>query len=308
MARFFVVEFDEPGVLAKGKGSRNIIVRLTRVMGKLGVPSEVLPFAELMARGAIDDPQSYVLLHYNELFVVQNEKVDWLRARESEIEALGHRILHSVEHGRVVGHKIRQNKVLTAAGVPMPRLIETGSSFQTAFSNEVSNAHVPVQLLGNAAELDPDRYNTEYVDCRHEYEGEMWHVCIRAQAVGEQVLFSWVRAGPQPNVRTRGTPLDAKLLNHFHSKLVVPNTDQIREIASAVKKAVGVGFFAHDILPCAKTGRLFLCETNYKFYEGFYRFYMKPIAKDLPNQAFFDGRRVTRRMARALVQELDLKT
>lgn len=126
MARFFVVEFDEPGVLAKGKGSRNIIVRLTRVMGKLGVPSEVLPFADLMARGAIDDPQSYVLLHYNELFVVQNEKVDWLRARESEIEALGHRILHSVEHGRVVGHKIRQNKVLTAAGVPMPRLIETG--------------------------------------------------------------------------------------------------------------------------------------------------------------------------------------
>lgn len=308
MARFFVVEFDEPGVLAKVKGSRNIIVRLTRVMGKLGVPSEVLPFAELMARGAIDDPQSYVLLHYNELFVVQNEKVDWLRARESEIEALGHRILHSVEDGRVVGHKIRQNKVLTAAGVPMPRLIETGSSFETAFSNEVSNAHVPVQLVGNATELDPDRYNTEYVDCRHEYEGEMWHVCIRAQAVGEQVLFSWVRAGPQPNVRTRGTPLDAKLLNHFHSKLVVPNTDQIREIASAVKKAVGVGFFAHDILPCAKTGRLFLCETNYKFYEGFYRFYMKPIAKDLPNQAFFDGRKVTRRMARALVQELDMKT
>ncbi len=307
MARFFVVEFDEPGVLAKGKGSRNIIVRLTRVMGKLGVPSEVLPFADLMARGAIDDPQSYVLLHYNELFVVQNEKVDWLRARESEIEALGHRILHSVEHGRVVGHKIRQNKVLTAAGVPMPRLIETGSSFETAFSNEVSNAHVPVQLVGNAAELDPDRYNTEYVDCRHEYEGEMWHVCIRAQAVGEQVLFSWVRAGREASVHTRDTPVNPQMIRYFHRLLITPNIGRINAIARGVKAALGVGLYAHDILPCAKTGQLFLCETNFKFYDGNHRFHMASIAAEHPVPALFDGRKVTRRMARALVQELDLK-
>ncbi|SHE78624.1 hypothetical protein SAMN05444279_10871 [Ruegeria intermedia] len=306
MARFYVVEFDEPGVLAKGKGSRNIITRLTRVLGKLGVSSEVLPFAELMARGPAGEPQSYVLLHYNELFVVQNHKVDWLRDRETELAALGHKILHSVEQGRIVGHKVRQNKVLTAAGVPMPRLIETGSSFETAFSNEVSNAHVPVQLVGDAAELDPGRYNTEYVDCRHEYEGELWHVCIRAQAVGEQVLFSWVRAGKEPNVRTRGTPVDARLLNHFHTQLVRPNADQIQAIARGVKDVLGVGFYAHDILPCAKTGRLLLCETNFKLYEGFYRFYMKPIAAELPNPAFFDGRKATRRMARALMHELRL--
>lgn len=306
MAQFFVVEFDEPGVVAKGKGSRNIIVRLTRVLSKMDVPAEVLPFSELVNRGATDDPQSYVLLHYNELFVVQNAKVDWLRAREAELSALGHKMLHSVEHGRVVGHKVRQNRALTTAGVPMPRLIEAGDEFGTAFSNEVSNAHVPVQLVGNSTELDADRYNTEYVDCRHEYDGEMWHVCIRAQAVGEQVLFSWVRAGQQPNVRTRGTPVDAKLLNYFQSALVKPNVDQIREIASGVKEALGVGFYAHDILPCAKTGRLFLCETNFKLYEGFYRFYMKPIAEDLPNSAFFDGRKVTRRMAKALIQELQL--
>lgn len=308
LARFHVVEFDEPGVLAKGKGSRNIIARLIRVLGKLGVQSEVLPFAELMARGPAGDPQSYVLLHYNELFVVQNQKVDWLRARESELVALGHKILHSVEQGRIVGHKIRQNKVLTAAGVPMPRLIETGGAFETAFSNEVSNAHVPVQLVGNAAELDPDRYNTEYVDCRHAFEGELWHVCIRAQAVGGQVLFSWVRAGKEPSVHTRDTPQDAAMIRHFHEQLVAPNAKRINEIARGVKAALGVGLYAHDILPCAKTGQLFLCETNFKFFDGNHRFHMAGIAAEHPVPAMFDGRKVGRRMARALVQELELNT
>lgn len=308
MAQFYIVDFNEPGVIAKGKGSRNIVVRLTRVLSKLNVAAEVLPYDALVARGATSDRDSYVLLHYNELFVVQNHKVDWLRSRERELADLGYKVLHSVEHGRVIGHKVRQNRALTAAGVPMPRLVEDGVAFDTAFSNEVSNAHVPIQIVDSTAELDPGRYNTEYIDCRHEHNGQVWHVCIRAQAVGEQVLFSWVRAGPQPNVRTRGTPVDAQLLKHFHAKLVEPNADQIRDIARGVKRAFGVGFFAHDILPCAKTGRLFLCETNYKFYEGFYRFYMKSIANELPTPAFFDGRKVTRRMAKALVNELQIST
>ncbi len=169
MAQFFVVDFDEPHVVATGKGSNNIISQFTRVLTKLQVPAEVLPFRELIERGPTTDPKSYVLLHYNELFVVQHQKVDWLRAREAELAALGHKVLHSVEHGRVIGHKVRQNKVLTAAGVPMPKLIEAGDSFRTVFSNEVSNAHVPVQLVSDERELDSSRYNTDYINCRYEY-------------------------------------------------------------------------------------------------------------------------------------------
>lgn len=307
MAQFFVVDFDEPHVLAKGKGSIKIITQFTRFLAREQVPAEILPFQELIERGPTTDPKSYVLLHYNELFVVQHQKVDWLRAREAELAALGHKVLHSVEAGRVVGHKVRQNKVLTAAGVPMPKLIEAGDSFGTVFSNEVSNAHVPIQILEETEALDAERYNTEYVNCRHEYNGEQWHICIRAMAIGEQVLFSWIRAGQELNVRTRGTPVDAEMLSHFHRKLIKPNTEQIQSIAKGVKNALGVGLYAHDILPCAETGRLFLCETNFKFYEGLYRFRMESIAKDLPNPAYFNGRKVGRRIARALVHELDLK-
>jgi len=306
MAQFFVVDFDEPHVLAKGKGSINVIRRFTTTLTKLNVPAEILPFRALIERGATADPQSYVLLHYNELFVVQHDKVDWLRAREAELTALGHKILHSVEYGRIVGHKVRQNKALTAAGVPMPRLIETGDQFETAFSNQVSNAHVPVQLVESADQLNPDRYNTEYVDCRYDYDGKVMNVCIRAQAIGEKVLFSWIRAGSEPSVHTRDTPVDADMIRYFHDKLVKPNTDQIAEIAKGVKRALGVGLYAHDILPCAKTGRFFLCETNFKFYEGNYRFHMAPIAAEHPVPAFFNGRKVGRRIARALKDELGL--
>ncbi len=76
MAQFFVVDFDEPHVVATGKGSNNIISQFTRVLTKLQVPAEVLPFRELIERGPTTDPKSYVLLHYNELFVVQHQKVD----------------------------------------------------------------------------------------------------------------------------------------------------------------------------------------------------------------------------------------
>ena len=289
MARFQIVDFDEPGVVATGKGSRNIISRLARTLTKLGVPSEILHFSELMEQGPTEDPQSYVLLHYNELFVVQNNKVGWLRAREREMQALGHKLLHSVEQGQIVGNKVRQNQVLTAAGVPMPVLVRAGDRFDTVFSNAVSDAHVPVQLIKRADEIDTSRYNTEYVDCRHEYDGKLWHVCIRAQAIGGQVLFSWVRAGREPSVHTRDTQVDAALIRHFHDLLVRPNFNQIEEIAKRVKKALGVGLFAHDILPCARTGRLFLCETNFKFYDGNHRFHMSPYAPSIPCRPCLTG-------------------
>lgn len=307
MARFFIVDFDEPGVVASGKGSRNIIKRLTTTLTKMGVPSEVLSFADLRSRGSIVDPQSYVLLHYNELFVVQNNKVDWLRQRESELTALGYKILHSAKQGCIVGHKIRQNECLSAAGVPMPRLLRSNDKFDTAFSNEISNANVSVQILDRTQTLDPGRYNTEYVDCRHEFAGKLWYVCIRARAIGDRVLFSWVRAGAKPSVHNRDTPVNSLLIRHFHDKLIAPNAEKIQFIAEGVKSALGMGLYAHDILPCARTGDLLLCETNFKFYDGIHRFHMAPIAKEHPVPALFDGRKVGRRMARAVIAELGLE-
>lgn len=306
MPNFFIVDFDEPGVVATGKGPRNILVRLAQILTKKGIASEILPFEALLQKGPAEDENSYVLLHYNEVFVVRENKVDWLQQREAELTALGYKLLHSVQQGAIIGDKIRQNECLTAAGVPMPRLLRSGDDFQTAFSNEVSNAHVPVHLIEPGQALDETRYNTEYVDCRHEYNGALWNVCIRAQAIGKRVLFSWVRAGAEESVHSRDTPVDAGLIQHFHRSLVLPNADRIQAIADGVNKGLGPGFYAHDILPCARTGRLFLCETNWKFYDGNHRFHMSPIASEHPVPDLFDGRKVGRKMARALVAELGL--
>jgi hypothetical protein len=307
MAQVFIVSFDEPGVIAKGKGSANIIKRFSQSLMNMGVQSEALTFEQLIERGTTDDPQAFVLLHYNELFLIRDRKVSWLQSREAEIKALGYNILHSADAGRIVGHKSRQNKALISADVPMPRELKNSDRFDVAFSNAVNDAHVPTQLIDGGTALDESRYNTDYVDCRHDYDGQLWNVCLRAQVVGAHVLFAWVRAGTGASVHTRDTPVDAGMIRHFHNLLIVPNMDQIKTIAARVKEALGVGLFAHDILPCRETGRLLLCETNFKFYDGNYRFLMKPIADQHPNPAFFDGRKVGRRMARALISELELE-
>jgi len=311
MSSFHFVDFDEPGVKGKGKGSPNIQIRICNVMRNLGVDrTGVLPYDELMAAPApTAGTKNFALLHYNELHLVKSGKADWLQAREDALSERGYSVLHPVEAGLTVGVKRRQNQVLRAAGVPMPRRVTTGDTFERVFSNAETAAHVAVQVKDAGTTLNEERYNTDYVDTVHEFDGIPYYVSLRAQAVGTTSVFSWVRARPvsdgDPSVHTRNTPVDAALITHLHERLITPNRDQIEEICRGIGTALGPGLYCHDILPEAGRGKFWVCETNFKFYDGNHRFHMNSISKEHPVPALFDARRAARSIARALYSELN---
>ena len=41
-----------------------------------------------------------------------------------------------------------------------------------------------VELVADPAALDPDRYNTTFIDTRRSFEGTSYHTCIRILSVG----------------------------------------------------------------------------------------------------------------------------
>lgn len=297
-----------PGLLAKGKGSASIVRMLSRMLEKRGIRSEVLTSEELIARGPAHHERAHALLHFNELSYVAAGEPPELATIEAELETLGYRLHHRGAAARVVGDKRRQNAVLTAAGVPMPRLLRAQAGEETVFSNEAVNAHVKVDILPPGSTLDDDRYNTTLVDTVHEVHGRAFHVSLRAICFGAHVLYAWPRcrdvAEGDPSVHTGDTPADLAVISELHARLVLPNMLQIARIAHGVSQALGCNFYAHDLLPCARTGRLLLCETNLKFYDGRYRWQMRPISRAHPVADMFNGRTFARRASQVIVSEL----
>lgn len=192
--------------------------------------------------------------------------------------------------------------------MPVPELIQGQSGDRTVFSNQAVNAHVAVDVLGPGSALDDDRYNTEMIDTVHRAAGHDYHVSLRALCFGGRVVYSWVRCRDvddgDPSVHNAETPADLAVITELHQRLVIPNRRQIARIARGIAGALGCNFYAHDLLPCAATGKLFVCETNLKIYDGRYRWQMLPISDDHPVADMLNGKTFARRAARVIVAEL----
>ncbi|MET4101482.1 hypothetical protein ABIE58_000903 [Roseovarius sp. MBR-78] len=297
-----------PGLVAKGKGPANVLRQMTRMLEKQGIKSEVLTSEELIARGPARHRPAHALMHFNELKYIQNGEPPALACIEAELEGLGYTLHNRAEVARVIGDKRRQNAMLSAAGVPMPQLIHGRSEHHTVFSNQAVNAHVAVDVLPPGSALDDARYNTEMIDTVHRAAGRDYHVSLRALCFGGRVIFSWVRcrdvAEGDPSVHNADTPADLAVIAELHDRLVIPNRRQITRIARGVAGALGCNFYAHDLLPCARTGKLFMCETNLKIYDGRYRWQMLPISTAHPVAEMLNGKSFARRAARVIVSEL----
>lgn len=297
-----------PGLQAKGKGSKSIVTSMTRALGRQGVDSEVVTSDELLERGPARHARAHVVLHYNELTFSRSGHHDALRDIETRLRDQGYTLHHGSDSALIIADKRRQNTELSAAGVPMPARIIGQSGDRETFTNEAMNAHTDVAILPPGTPVDETRYNAEYIDTVHHSMGRDYYTSIRSLCFGKTVLVSWMRtndaASGNPNVRSRTTRPDAQVIADLHERLVKGNRRQLRRIAAGVADRLGANFYAHDLLPCARTGKLYLCETNFKFYEGMYRWQMKPIKDEHPVGDMFNGRRFARRASRVIVSEL----
>jgi hypothetical protein len=216
---------------------------------------------------------------------------DLWRAIEQAGEAAEARnilLVHGPLIGRIVADKTLTHQTLSTAGIPMPRML-SGHSVAPfkVFSNEKQATHAPVVMINPGEPLLPNRYDTEWIDTIHDFRGKRYYVVLRAMCVGPHCLSIFVRARPveqrDASVHNTDTPLDAALLNFLHRQIVVPRSAAIASLCARVAGALGLGFYAHDILPERSTERVLLCETGFKFYDDLYSQHIWPLRDQLIN-------------------------
>jgi hypothetical protein len=270
------------GLHGMGKVSPSLYFpKFAYALSKLGVSVVAYHSPEETAKNLSRHPpeRTAFVFIYNETF--QRELLDSFAALESKLCSP---VYNRSEIGRIVGDKFLSNEFLSAKGVPLPRLLTKAST--KVFSNARIGSHAAIKVVNPGEELSRDRYNTEFIDTRYEYNGSSYFAAIRALAVTGTMTCAFVRLRPakedNPSVHASDTPKNASLIFHFHERLIEANESALLTLCSQLGNALGPGFYAHDILPCKETGKLYVCESGFKFDCQDYREAMWPISSDLP--------------------------
>lgn len=196
--------------------------------------------------------------------------------------------------GKLIADKTLTHEALSGVGIEMPKRVTGPVAAFKVFSNDNMGSHAPTYLVAPRSPLDQNRYNTEWIDARHEYEGRNYYVALRAMAVGHRCLSVFVRARPveqgDASVHNTDTPVDADLWNFFYRTIVIPQMPAIELLCEKIANVLKLGFFSHDLLPERETGRLLVCETGFKFDDYLYRTHLMPLAGQLAAAEFLSER------------------
>ena len=225
-------------------------------------------------------------LGYDALVNIVHEEEDSLAPFERLETAFGTQVFNSAALARIVADKQLTNERLSEMGIPVPRLVEQNEQVaDPIFSNARKGSHRQTFVIEDPRNLKPKRYNTEYIDTRFLFEGRYYYTTIRIMAVFGEMVTAWVRARDEaegvPNVHSRDTPLDPRLLCFLHNSLIDERIEYLRELTHRLGETLGPGFFAHDLLTCARSGRIFVAETGFKFDDETYRQHLRPVVDEI---------------------------
>ena len=201
-------------------------------------------------------------------------------------------LFNSFATGERIGGKAETNRWLSAHGIRLPEMVEAGT--EEVFSNAAAGTSQAVNLVAPGETLDPDRYNTRYIDTRIEFGGRSYLTSVRLMAVGPHVIEGLVAARDmrwnRASVHGVDTPLDADLVNHLYDRFYVERKAELADIARRLHDILGPGFYHHDLIIERGTGLIYLCEVGYKFDLSAFAGRMRPIADDVPYlRPFYDG-------------------
>lgn len=206
--------------------------------------------------------------------------------------------------GRICCNKTLTNRKLADHGVPVPPLV-TEASGSAVFSNVVQGSKAEIQVI-ESGPLDKSRYNTRFIDTVVDVDGQQFHTCVRLICVSGHIVHAYARARPaqeRPSVHAADTPLNSKLIEHLQTKLVEPNWSQFEALALGAAKAMGPGFYVHDVLIDQTDGRAYICEVGIKLHDSAYTGRLAPIQDKLPSHKFMFTSAYPRRSARAFLAD-----
>jgi hypothetical protein len=238
--------------------------------------------------GILDGPKpSAVMFQYSEIWSIRQGYSSALieDARRIEEQAPGCVIVNHPASGLIMGDKAAANAALSAL-VPIPKMQAGAPSEEKLFVNEAVGTKAPTYVTNDISEIGDGTYVTSYIDSVHEFASKTYHVSLRLMAVGPELLMVFVRARDtsegSASVHDADTPRSPALLRNFHERIVEPNIEQLRQMARALGERLGIGLYGHDVVPCAATGKMYLCEAGYKPYDITYPQRMASIADELP--------------------------
>jgi hypothetical protein len=239
---------------------------------------------ELSARTTA--PNSTIIHLYNEENIIPTDD------EVAEAESRAQSVFNALPSGRIIGKKAPTNHHLTAQGILMPSLAPQAGV--PVFSNAAASTSKPAWVVNASDGLDETRYNTEFIDTTVEVEGRAYLTTLRLMAVGPEVVLSYlgIRAKDlrRPSVHGVSTPRNAALYNAVYDQLFVQREAELRDLAVRLNKVLGPGFYHHDLLIEAGTGRILVCEVGYKFDPYAFSEHMAPISDQVPSLApLYDG-------------------
>lgn len=239
---------------------------------------------ELLQRSGPDT----TLIHlYNEENIIPTD------GEVAGAEAKARCVFNRPATGRIIGKKAPTNHHLTALGIAMPSLAPAEGT--PIFSNAAASTSKPAWVVSDPEALDEERYNTEFIDTTVTVDGKDYLTTLRLMAVGPTVVLPYLGIRPKdlrrPSVHGVSTPRDADLYNKVFRKLYLDREDELRALAVDLNRALGPGFYHHDLLVESGSGRILVCEVGYKFDPYAFSEHMAPVQAQVPSlHPLYDGR------------------
>jgi hypothetical protein len=284
--RVIFCAFSDRGFRGGGKvDAKTFFPRFCAVLHDAGVSTFFASTAQELADCLTSDA---CLVHiYRE---IDSHHIEQHVNTAQQIANISHRgvTFNAAELGARIARKDVTNQYLTKAGIVVPRMLESDEAGVEVFCNDLDSSGAEVSRT-----FDPNRYNTEFIDSHVSYEGVDYYTTVRMLCVGGVLIHCNVGARPASetaSVHGRDAPLNPALLEFLQEKLVYKHLEDLRALARRLGDVLGPGFYGHDLVICADTGVVHVCEVGFKFDARAYRTHLAPVADRVPSHSdLFDG-------------------
>ena len=190
MAQLIFIGTDADGFTGGGKQERFIQVA-AQILPRMGVEVRTVRTVDEIAALKTGDRTVAALVYSEgnataETYLELEDKAEICHEVFSDL-----RLLHHPDIGQIIKNKAASADLFEKHKVPTPRRME-GSASSATFSNSADSSGAAVSVFEIGDELPEGRFNTEFVDTRHEFRGACWSRASRAPA--------------RPNWRSRSRP------------------------------------------------------------------------------------------------------
>lgn len=200
--------------------------------------------------------------------IIKKTKIDFcLKIENICSKYQGCSILHNSKIGKILNNKMQTNLLYSQNNISCPEIITDKNYNGLIFSNALKSSGQQTQILENGSLIQPERYNTKFIDTSFEFQGEEYYASPRIMCVKGKINDICLRFRNKkennPNVRLENF-YSPELHNFYYEKYILPNLNDLSEICNKIGKVLGLGFYVHDFLFCPKTKKFFVSETGFK--------------------------------------------